>query len=251
MRRYLLLALAAALPIPVVAWGVIRLADHMGDRVGSALSCAVSLGPGSSPAARAPQSYRLDRPGQLGVVLAHRAAADPERPGPAGTRRAATNSPRAARGIRVSAETVLRLANGGARPTGSPVAPSGARPAGLRLSGVGALGIGMRDGDVLTDAGGRPALSEGDVVGVVIASRGQRVPTISGRFWRNGEPWQLLVEQPYLQNAPAECDSEAASGDEADDVEEWLDRSADEAAPASGTARACRRVRRPKRRGQG
>jgi hypothetical protein len=252
MRRYLLLALLAALPVPAVAWGVIRLADHMGDSLGSALACAASLGPGSRPARGAHRSELLLRPRPLPVApLQVQEAGRGRLVSRAGAGRVAAQNPLLARGIRVSASTVLRLANNGARPTGAPVAPSGARPAGLLLSGVGALGIGMRDGDILTDAGGRPALSEGDVVGVVIASRGQRVPTISGRFWRNGEPWQLLVEQPYLQIAPAECDSEAAPGDGADDVDEWLERSADEAEPGSGTARACRRVRRPKRRGRG
>jgi hypothetical protein len=109
----------------------------------------------------------------------------------------------------------------------------------------------MQDGDVLTDAGGRPALSEGDVVGVVIASRGQRVPTISGRFWRNGEPWQLLVEQPYLQKGAAECAPAVEPGGGADDAEEWLDLAADEGEPEPGTARACRGVRRPNRRWRG
>ncbi len=253
MRRYLLLALLAALPLPAVAWGVIRLADHMGESLGSALACAASLGPGSRPAGKARQSGREVRAWQLTAPQRQGEAA--QRGGPvrvrAAARLAGAKNSRPLRGIRVSASTVLRLANGGARPTGSLVAPSGARPAGLRLSGVGALGIGMQDGDVLTEAGGRPALSEGDVVGVVIASRGQRVPTISGRFWRNGEPWQLLVEQPYLQNTPAGCGPEVPPGAEGDDVDEWLDRTADEAEPDPGTARACRGVRRPKRRGRG
>jgi hypothetical protein len=102
------------------------------------------------------------------------------------------------KGIRVRADAVLRLANAGLRPSGIPVPARGDRPAGLALSGVGGLGIGMIDGDVLTSAAGRPALSPGDVIGVVIGSRAKGAPEICGRFWRNGEPWNLIVEQPYV-----------------------------------------------------
>jgi hypothetical protein len=42
------------------------------------------------------------------------------------------------------------------------------------------------------------------VVGVVIGSRAQHVPEICGRFWRHGEAWNLIVEQPYLAPKPAE-----------------------------------------------
>jgi hypothetical protein len=79
------------------------------------------------------------------------------------------------------------------------VPAEGRRPAGLLLSGVSGLGVGIEDGDVLTHAGGRPALSESDVVGLVIAARGKEVPAIGGRFWRNGEQWSLVVEQPYVR----------------------------------------------------
>jgi len=105
------------------------------------------------------------------------------------------------KGIRVRAEAVLRLANAGARPSGIPVAAHGRRPAGLALVGVSGLGIGLVDGDVLTHAGGRPALSPGDVVGMVIGARAHHASEICGRFWRNGEPWNLIVEQPYVQRS--------------------------------------------------
>jgi hypothetical protein len=106
---------------------------------------------------------------------------------------------RSLRGIWVPASTVLRLANSGVRPRGYPVGATAERPAGIALAGVGALGIGLQDGDVLTTAAGRPARSPGDVVGAVLASRGAGAKQISGRFWRDGEPWQLVVEQPYLR----------------------------------------------------
>ena len=82
-------------------------------------------------------------------------------------------------------------------PSGAYVPAEGARPAGLQLQGVSALGVGLEDGDVLTHADGRPARSRGDVIGVVIAARGAGAREIGGRFWRNGEVWNLIVEQPY------------------------------------------------------
>ena len=63
---------------------------------------------------------------------------------------------------------------------------------------MGALGVGVRDGDVLTHAGGRPATSRADVVGMVIAARGAHQREIGGRFCRAGEVFNLIVEQPYL-----------------------------------------------------
>jgi hypothetical protein len=103
------------------------------------------------------------------------------------------------KGIRVQEAAVLRLASAGVRPTGIPVPARGARPAGVALVGVSALGIGLRDGDILVSAAGRPTLSSGDVVGVVIGSRAHHATEISGRFYRDGEPWNLVVEQPYLR----------------------------------------------------
>lgn len=107
----------------------------------------------------------------------------------------------ARKGVRVSAERVLRLANAGARPSGVFVSARGDRPAGLALVGVSGLGIGLIDGDVLTHAGGRPATSAGAVIGMVIGARAKRTPELSGRFWRKGESWNLLVEQPYVNSA--------------------------------------------------
>jgi hypothetical protein len=109
------------------------------------------------------------------------------------------------KGIRVREAAVLRLANAGARPTGIPVPARGTRPAGVALVGVSALGIGLRDGDILVSAAGRPTLSSSDVVGVVIGSRAHRVSEISGRFYRDGEPWNLVVEQPYVKRRPKDA----------------------------------------------
>ncbi len=103
-----------------------------------------------------------------------------------------------ARGLYVRAQTVLEIANSGARPGGIFVAAEGERPAGLMLLGVSGLGIGLREGDILTHAAGQPATSEGQVVSLVLSARGARQARIGGRIWRKGASFPLVVEQPYL-----------------------------------------------------
>ncbi|MEP7048836.1 MAG: hypothetical protein ABJB12_00720 [Pseudomonadota bacterium] len=104
---------------------------------------------------------------------------------------------RAARGIRVSAAQVLALAARRAMPQAVPVKANAYHPAGLLLRGVAALGIGMQDGDVLTEAAGQKASSVAAVIGVVLAARARLSPEISGRFYRAGVPFSVTVEQPY------------------------------------------------------
>ncbi|HEV8248029.1 MAG TPA: hypothetical protein VGP93_19780 [Polyangiaceae bacterium] len=99
--------------------------------------------------------------------------------------------------IFVSAETVLRLAQSSARPRGSFVPTLGKRPAGLRLSGVSALGIGVRDGDVLTEVAGQPALEASSVIEAVLVARAAHRKLISGAFYRGDQRFTISVEQPY------------------------------------------------------
>ncbi|MDQ2642563.1 MAG: hypothetical protein M3020_02015 [Myxococcota bacterium] len=79
----------------------------------------------------------------------------------------------------------------------------------MRLDGVAALGIGMRDGDILTQVLGAPATSVAAVVSAVIQARAQNVRIISGQFWRDGHVLPLAVEQPYL-TAPESVQVSAA-----------------------------------------
>lgn len=109
--------------------------------------------------------------------------------------RADTAAPQ--RGVFVRKATVLRLSKTAAIPGGSYSAARGERPAGLVLSGVGALGVGLRDGDILTHVAGAPARSQGQVISTVVAARQRRLKAVSGRFWRGGEPYNLVVEIPY------------------------------------------------------
>ena len=101
------------------------------------------------------------------------------------------------KGIRISSAQVLALAARRAMPSASFVKANAQRPAGLQLSGVSALGVGLQDGDVLTEAAGQRALSVAAVVGVVLAARARGASEISGRFYRGAVPFSLAVEQPY------------------------------------------------------
>ncbi|HEU5074524.1 MAG TPA: hypothetical protein VFU02_10130 [Polyangiaceae bacterium] len=126
----------------------------------------------------------------------------PEATGDAAPRGARARSlrPPAPQGLFVSADKVLRLARAGVRPAGIPVNAAGPRPAGLLLTGVGGLGVGLQDGDILTHALGRPAVSEEVVVGAILRARGAREPQLSGRVWRDGYSFALVVAQPYADS---------------------------------------------------
>jgi hypothetical protein len=102
------------------------------------------------------------------------------------------------RGIRISSAQVLKLAARGAMPGAVPVSAGFDHPAGLRLIGVSILGVGLQDGDLLTEAAGQRASSLARVVGVVLAARAHHSPEISGRFFRAGVFYSITVEQPYL-----------------------------------------------------
>jgi hypothetical protein len=99
--------------------------------------------------------------------------------------------------LRVSAGTVLHLANAGVIPVGRSVPARGARPAGIEVSGVASLGIGVRDGDVLTEVAGVPVTDATEVVAIVLVSRQRHDRAISAVFYRDKEPWALTVEMPY------------------------------------------------------
>jgi hypothetical protein len=103
------------------------------------------------------------------------------------------------RGLRVREKTVLALANARAMPDGSYTPPADGHPGGMRLSNVARFGVGLRDGDVLSHVQGVPAVSRGAVVSAVMQSRAARAPAVSAIFWRDGEPWRLVVEMPYLK----------------------------------------------------
>lgn len=190
MPHRLLTALVLTLPLAGWAWGSPRLAVWGGARLGGALAVAISALPRASPLAPVPADMALPGDGDAVVVVEEA----PRIHHPRGEK---GHTKPAVHGLYVRAATVLRLAEAGVRPTGAPVPALGARPAGLALDGVGGLGVGLRNGDVLTEVAGAPAISPGAVVGAVLAVRGRRGPAVSGLVWRGGEVWQLVVEMPY------------------------------------------------------
>ena len=205
MRRRLLMALAVAAPFALAAWGSARLARASGDALGAAVASAASALPTPGQGLLDPPRPRDsigDSADAASVVFEDLPELDGDpastsAPTETGKKKPSSVPAKPARGIRVSAATVLRLANRGVRPSGAPVAANADRPAGLALQGVGGLGVGLRDGDVLTQVAGAPALSTGAVIGAVLAARQRRAPAMSGLVYRGGEKIAIYVEMPY------------------------------------------------------
>jgi hypothetical protein len=101
------------------------------------------------------------------------------------------------RSLYVDAATVLCLVQNGVQPDGKPVPAKGSRPVGLSLYGVSRLGIGVIDGDILTDVLGQPVHSAALVVAMVVAARAVNRSIIYGTLWRGMRPYSIAVEQPY------------------------------------------------------
>ncbi len=196
--------LALLLPLPLLvalaAFGSARAADALGTRLGAALSV---LGRVVGVQAEVEPAEPFELPAAL---------AAPTRDTREPTKKAAKKPPKQApaKGIFVSAETVLKLASRGGRPRGTPVKAAGSRPAGLRLSGVSALGIGLEDGDVLTRALGRPALSASSVVEGVIVARSKRMKVLDGEIYRGNARYLIQVEQPYLHATAPRAEASSA-----------------------------------------
>ena len=206
MRR-LLMALAVTAPFALAPWGSARLARASGDAIGGAVASAFAAlpPPGQSLLGCDPPRARetiVDPADAASVVLEDLPELDADPASASALTRPGKKKPPSAlakptRGLRVSAATVLRLANRGVRPGGSPVAATDERPAGLALQGVSGLGVGLRDGDVLTQCAGAPASSAGAVIGAVLAARQRRAPAMSGVVYRGAEKIALYVEMPY------------------------------------------------------
>jgi hypothetical protein len=126
-------------------------------------------------------------------------------------------NPKALPAIYVNAETVLRIANSGQRPSGKPVTAAGQRPAGVQVFGASSLGVGVRDGDIITRVSGVPVRSSNQVIALVIAARGARQPAIGAELYRGQRSYTLTVEQPYPNGAdpPANVDAGSSAADRA------------------------------------
>jgi len=191
--RALTFVVLFALGLPAVGvqtWSR-RYADALGNRIATWLVAVVPTPP-PYPGATGPDEPDDNEPPFNEVQNVAGAALDAKRPRQPTRARVAT-----AHGIRISAAQVLALAARRAMPSAVFVKATAQRPAGLLLSGVSALGVGMQDGDVLTEAAGQKATSVASVVGVVLAARARQASEISGRFYRGAVPFSLAVEQPY------------------------------------------------------
>lgn len=192
--------LCLVLPFVLVRQKVRAFADGFATNTARTLSELVPRVPAPAPLSSADAVALANFAREEVSALATPPAPAPQKPGKS---RAKPQKPKE-KAVFIPASTVLRLANGGAVvPRGVYVPALGERPAGLRLLGVSALGVGMRDGDVLTRVLGADVSSVGEVVARVIAARNQRARQISGEFWRDGARWVLVVEQPYVDPAPA------------------------------------------------
>ena len=107
-------------------------------------------------------------------------------------------APRVDRVVYVPVETVLGLARQRRVPEGRPVPATPHHPAGIELLRVANLGVGLRDGDVLTEVAGAPAGDEDRVLATVVAALRRHDRSISARFVRDGAPWALVVELPIV-----------------------------------------------------
>jgi hypothetical protein len=101
------------------------------------------------------------------------------------------------RSIHITSTTVLCLAQQGLQPTGRPVAAKGKRPAGVAVFGVSRLGLGVRDGDIVTEILGQPVRSVAQGIALIIAARASNRPSIEGTVWHAMRPYAVTVDQPY------------------------------------------------------
>ncbi len=196
MRRWAA-AFLLLLPFGVVPVFVGWVADRQATRIGAGLS---ALGEAMSDAE--PRHQEEDRE-EVARWRAQLAGSWDELSSSEGSLGPSPKAPTARgsalrRGVYVTAQKVLALARAGARPSGIRVGPQGSRPGGLMLIGVSGLGVGLRDGDILIQAAGQPAVSEESVVAAVVKARGARRAQISGRVWRDGTSFPLVVAQPYV-----------------------------------------------------
>lgn len=200
------LVTAIAVPLGVRSWST-RYADRLASSIATQISAIAKLG--AVPAEVEAIEDELDIAALVGAGAVPDAPSEsalesmPALSASKGSKQRA--KVHGSRGVRVSSAQVLALAARRAMPKAVPVKASAQHPAGLQLRGVSGLGLGMQDGDVLTEAAGQKATSLAVVVGVVLAARGRQAPEISGRFYRGGVPYTIVVEQPYPKAAlPAE-----------------------------------------------
>jgi S1-C subfamily serine protease len=133
-----------------------------------------------------------------GATTASTPGANGSTPKKKGNAKKAPSSSHGGPSIYVSARTILRLANARAVPRARSVAATEERPGGVQLLDVSALGVGMQDGDVITEVAGRAVRGEGDIVAMVLSARSRQAPTVSAVFYRGKVRGSLVVAMPYV-----------------------------------------------------
>jgi hypothetical protein len=193
-RRSSPLSIALSLVLPLLAVPALTraAADHLADTIAAQLLSAAAPLSDNSPALS--RDEPRDEDAILSETPALRAAVQQAERAPRGAHSAHAS---AAHGVHISAAQVLAVAARRAMPEAVPVKATAYHPAGLLLRGVSAWGVGLQDGDVLTEAAGQKASSVAQVVGIVLLARAHQSREISGRFYRAGVPFLLIVEQPY------------------------------------------------------
>jgi len=190
------LSLAVLFAIAPTVFALSALADGCADALGDQIAAGLlrALGPVRSAISPDASDSVLTE-----TELGSDATASRVWRGPNKIARGAKRGPQTAtlHAIHISSAQVLALASHRAMPDAAPVRASADHPAGLLLRGVSGLGVGLQDGDVLTEAAGQRASSVAAVIGVVLAARARHSAEISGRFFRAGVPYALTVEQPY------------------------------------------------------
>lgn len=185
-------SLALALPAFALQTWENACADRLGDGIAAWLVALTPTLPAPSPSDDW-QDAAENEPVSLAAAPAVRGAPLDGKPSSKTARPRGTPK----QGIRITSAQVLSLAARRAMPSAVFVKASAQHPAGLLLAGVSGLGVGLQDGDILTEAAGQKASSVAQVVGIVLAARSRQATEISGRFYRAGVPFLLTVEQPY------------------------------------------------------
>ena len=118
----------------------------------------------------------------------------------------AVAQPTFAGSLRVSAETILRLANAGYVPKGHEVPGALGCPAGVQLDNVSVLGLGVAEGDVVVSVNGVATPTAADAVSAVLSARARRARAIGVRLWRGGALHFVQIEMPYVDSRGALID---------------------------------------------
>ena len=203
-HRSALAAVALALPFLGVWWLAQTAGDRAALRAATALDVVAEAVPQQQPPEVLPPTQEAEAIAALDGELEQGEAVEEEsKPTPLNQAGGATKQrvaplPRAV-GVLVREQRVMRAAKAGIRPSGSPVPATSFRPAGMALVGVSALGVGLRDGDVLTRAGGTMATSEAAVIGAATGALRSSAKAITGEVWRGRQRILLTVELPTLK----------------------------------------------------